>query len=465
MQSTDRDRVDQVWEQDAFRAVDTSIGTLVLQLTRALVGLTLAYVLARIITERAFALDGGAGAVMVATALHVGLAGLALFVTSARPIRRDLAAQRALLRASEAEMVERVRQQAFLRDLQDALDMGETEADALAVTAKALRDAAPGPAELLVADASRAHLRRAAAAAGTGAPGCGVETPWGCPAVRRGRTLQFESSDDLSACPRLSDRGGEACSAVCVPITILGTPTAVIHATAPVSADAWPTAVTDRIEGVAAQVGARLGVLRAMAKSQLQAETDPLTGLLNRRAMEERVRHLREADTPFALAMADLDHFKRLNDSYGHDTGDRALRTFARVLREAVRDNDVVARHGGEEFVVVLPGADSVTAAPVLHRIRERLQDAVGTALIPQFSVSIGLADSSWSSDLTDVLRAADHALMEAKAQGRDRLVIADPPAPGEVVPGPSVPAGDACLTRSVRLVSDRAGLAGSQGG
>ena len=201
--------------------------------------------------------------------------------------------------------------------------------------------------------------------------------------------------------------------------------------------------MTDRLEGLAAQVGTRLGVLRAMAKSQLQAETDPLTGLLNRRAMEERVRHLREAGTPFALAMADLDHFKRLNDSYGHDTGDRALRTFARVLREAVRDNDVVARHGGEEFVVVLPGIDALTAAPVLHRIRERLLDAVGTALIPEFSVSIGLADSSWSSDLTDVLRAADHALMEAKAQGRDRLVIADPPAPGGIVPGPLVPAPD----------------------
>jgi len=433
-------RIDEVWDHEAFRTVDTSIGALVLQLTRALVGLTTAYVVARILTERVLGLGDGAGEVMVATGVHVTFAGLALFVTSARPIRRDLTAQRALLRENEAQMVERVQQQAFQRDLQDALDMGETEADALEVTAKALRDAAPGAAELLVADASRAHLRRAAVAAGGVAPGCGVETPWGCPAVRRGRTLFFESSDDLSSCPRLSDRAGDPCSAICVPITILGTPTAVIHATAPAGSGAWSSSVTERIEGVAAQVGTRLGVLRAMAKSQLQAETDPLTGLLNRRAMEERVRHLREAETPFALAMADLDHFKRLNDSYGHDTGDRALRTFARVLREVVRDNDVVARHGGEEFVIVLPGVDALAAAPVLHRIRERLQEAVGTALIPEFSVSIGLADSTWSSDLTDVLRAADHALMEAKAQGRDRLVIADPPAPGGILPSLPVP-------------------------
>src|SRR5688572_30672940 len=431
-------RTEQVWQQ--FRAVDTSIGALVLQLLRALAGLTTAYLVARIITERLLDLGTSFTDLLLATSIHVTLSGLALFLTSARPIRRDLMAQRELLRASEAEMLARVEQQAFLRDVQDALDMGETEGDALAVTSKALRDAAPGPAELLVADASRAHLRRAATAPDREPPCCAVETPWGCPAVRQGRTLRFERSDDLSACPRLTSRGGEVVSAVCVPITILGTPTAVIHATAPAVEGAWTQESIDRLEGVAAQVGTRLGVLRAMAKSQLQAETDPLTGLLNRRAMEERVRHLREASTPFALAMADLDHFKQLNDSYGHDTGDRALRTFARVLREAVRDADVVARHGGEEFVIVLPGVDALGAAPVLHRIRERLLEAVGTALIPEFSVSIGLADSTWSSDLTDVLRAADHALMEAKAQGRDRLVIADPPAPGSTVPAEPLP-------------------------
>ncbi len=420
--------MESVWDRPELRAADTSIRNLLEQLGRAMGGLTAAAMVGRWINQSVLHLEGGVRDLVIATLVLVALAGPALFVTSARPIRAALLAQRELIVASEAAMLERVAQQTFLQDVQDALDMGETEGDALIVTAAALAHAAPGAAELLVADASRAHLRRVAAVDGHEAPGCGVETPWGCPAVRRGRTLHFESSEALGACPRLADRGGPAVSALCVPITILGTPTAVIHAIAPVGAEAWTESTVDRIEGVSVQIGTRLGVLRAMAKSQLQAETDPLTGLLNRRAMEERVRELARDGHPFALAMADLDHFKGLNDRFGHDTGDRALRTFARVIREAVRGADIVSRHGGEEFVVVLPDLDALGATPVLHRVRDLLREAVGSALIPEFTVSMGVADSTWSQDLATVLRAADHALMQAKDQGRDRLVIADMP-------------------------------------
>ncbi len=158
--------------------------------------------------------------------------------------------------------------------------------------------------------------------------------------------------------------------------------------------------------------------------------------------MEERVRELAQDGQSFALAMADLDHFKGLNDRFGHDTGDRALRTFARVIREAVRGADIVSRHGGEEFVVVLPDLDALSAAPVLHRVRDLLRGAVGSALIPEFTVSMGVADSTWSQDLASVLRAADHALMQAKEQGRDRLVIADMPssdADESILPLPTI--------------------------
>ena len=140
------------------------------------------------------------------------------------------------------------------------------------------------------------------------------------------------------------------------------------------------------------------------------------------------MRRLRDEGASYALAVVDLDHFKLLNDTYGHDTGDRALRTFARVLSEVVRTDDLACRYGGEEFVIVLRGSDVVSAAPVLHRLRTALDAAVGTAHVPSFTVSIGLADSSWSNDMTDVFRAADAAMFEAKHLGRDRLVIADTP-------------------------------------
>src|SRR6202044_1946074 len=104
----------------------------------------------------------------------------------------------------------------------------------------------------------------------------------------------------------------------------------------------------DRIDDLATLAklaGARIGLLRVMAETQLQAATDSLTGLLNRRAFEQRVSLARRGEAVLSVAMSDLDHFKTLNDSYGHDSGDRALRLFAQVLTESVRAQDLVCRH------------------------------------------------------------------------------------------------------------------------
>jgi GGDEF domain-containing protein len=93
-----------------------------------------------------------------------------------------------------------------------------------------------------------------------------------------------------------------------------------------------------------------------MAETQLQASTDTLTGLLNRRSFSQKVAAVPQHLHPVEVAMADLDHFKDLNDTYGHETGDRALRLFARVLRDALRGSDIVGRYGGEEFAIAFPG-------------------------------------------------------------------------------------------------------------
>jgi diguanylate cyclase (GGDEF)-like protein len=412
----------------ALLARRTGLRNVAYHLARTIAALGLSYLIAHRLTAVTFDdQDFEPGRVAAEVAIHLLVAVVALTIVSAIPIRNDLERIRRLVAANEEELRERSRDQQLLRDVHSAFEMVADEDELRTIAEVALREAAPGRSEILLADASRSHVTRAVVADGRVAPGCDVETPSACPAVRRGQTLSFDDPDGLATCPRLRERDLAAgTAATCVPITVLGVPTAVLHSVHDPDHPHPTRHDIDRLEGVAAQFGARIGMLRAISQSRLQADTDPLTGLLNRRAFEERTRDLREAGTEFALAMADLDHFKQLNDTFGHETGDRALRLFARVAREAVRDGDIVARHGGEEFVLVLPRTNVVTAAPVLHRLRSALAEALTGAQLPPFTVSLGLVDSTWSDQLDVLLRNADRALMHAKADGRDRVVIAD---------------------------------------
>ncbi len=409
-----------------------------------MIGLSVAYAGARSLMIE---LSGGgvvdARRLLQELGLFLPLATVALTATSAIPIRNDLVRIHQLIEDNEIALRERNRGQRFLRRVQAAFEMTESDDELYAITAVALRDAADHPGEILVADSSNAHIQRLVTTTGHEAPGCSLATPRGCPAVRSGQTMKFSSPNDLAACPRLRERGlDDDHVAVCIPVNVLGTPSAVLHSVRG-RGDATPQTLAAQVaglEGIAVRFGTRLGLMRAMSQSQLQADTDPLTGLLNRRAMENCVREMRSEQSSFAVVMADLDHFKDLNDTFGHDTGDRALRIFARVLRSAVRDADIVARYGGEEFAIVLPGADVVRAAPVLHRLQERLVEALADARVPPFTVSLGLVDSTSGDDLNELLTLADRALMRAKADGRDRIVIWDPSLTSE--PSPRRPHG-----------------------
>ena len=166
-------------------------------------------------------------------------------------------------------------------------------------------------------------------------------------------------------------------------------------------------------------------MLRAFSRSETQARTDPLTGLLNRRSLEARIHDLGNTGLPFVVAYGDLDHFKMLNDVHGHDAGDRALRLFARVVRDSVRPIDVPARYGGEEFVIVLPDCSIDNAFTVIERIRSQLRGGLANATVPPFTVSFGVAASEPGLTFSQTLEAADQALLCAKRTGRDRIVIA----------------------------------------
>src|SRR5262249_23711639 len=141
--------------------------------------------------------------------------------------------------------------------------------------------------------------------------GCPVASPDQCLAARRAQTQVFPDSDALDGCPLLRGRGGDDFSAVCVPVSIMGRTVGVLHATSPHHAPLDKNAIP-ALPVLSKPSGNRLGMLRIMAETQLQATTDGLTGLMNRRSFENRERSLRANGVDYALAMADLDHFKGL---------------------------------------------------------------------------------------------------------------------------------------------------------
>jgi diguanylate cyclase (GGDEF)-like protein len=422
----ERDDEHPIWRSPQFRVLDDGVANLVRQMVLAMAGMFVAYAAASYLGDQLDLATAGTGFVL--RGLIFGAFGsLSIYVTSARPIRAAIGAQRDAIEAREAELRAQSERHRLASQLQDAFDMAGSDVEAYEVVAEALGAVSADPAELLLADSSRAHLRRVAVSP-RGEAGCSVETPWDCPAVRRGRGLAFVGPAELDACPKLKARAGEVGGAVCVPVTVLGAPMGVVHVTAApgrtVEADARAG-----LETLAAQAGSRIGTLRAMVQSELQATTDPLTGLLNRRSLESELARLRDLGTPFAVAFFDLDHFKQLNDTHGHETGDRALRAFAGLLRRTVRDTDIVCRYGGEEFVVVFPGEDAVSVHPVVMRVAAELAEATRAGNLPEFTVSTGLADSTQSIEVSEVIRLADLAMFRAKEAGRDRVVLAAVPA------------------------------------
>ena len=364
-----------------------------------------------------------AGRVLAALAI-VGSVVRALLL--GRPLVQTLGREQEQVQAAEVQhRHERARRDLNAR-LAEGLESAEDETGVRAVVERAFASVIDGhPAEMRLADSSKAHLALTAANPGVETPGCGVASPWSCPAVRRGGTIVYDDSDGIRACPYLADRPGGRCSAVCVPVSFMGDAMGVVHVTGTVG---WnpPAQQIESLELIASQTAMRLGQIRSMQKARLQASTDVLTGLPNRRATEEYLRTALTGRGPAAVAMADLDHFKQLNDSYGHEAGDRALRMFAEVLRESVRDGDWVARWGGEEFVLFFPDLMAHEVGEVLDRLRTNLARRCAFDDRPSFTVSIGVVDVDHALTLDQTIAHADACLYRAKEAGRDRIVVGD---------------------------------------
>ena len=184
---------------------------------------------------------------------------------------------------------------------------------------------------------------------------------------------------------------------------------------------------------VAKQISLAIANLNLRENLHLQAIVDPLTGLFNRRYLKEafdrEIHRANRRNMPVGVMIIDLDHFKRINDSFGHDAGDLVLVTLAGLLKKNIRQEDISCRYGGEEFLVILP---EMATESTLQRA-EKLREIFRQLEVKHMGASLGVITASFGvasypahgKDLEEIVRAADAALYRAKEQGRDRVVVA----------------------------------------
>jgi diguanylate cyclase (GGDEF)-like protein len=250
--------------------------------------------------------------------------------------------------------------------------------------------------------------------------------PRGCLAVRLARPFQSGgASPSLLTCEIC---GAGPAQSICLPLLVSGEVIGSIL----IDHDA-PLDDRDerRVHESVAYAAPILANLRNLALAEARASTDALTGLPNRRAIQDTLKrvvaHSARTVSPLAAILIDLDHFKRINDTYGHDKGDAVLAAVGDVLSGSLRASDFVGRNGGEEFVALLPDTDSTSAA----LIGEKLRGAIAAIDLPGLdravTASFGIAiHPDMAGDSETLLRLADRALYAAKAGGRNRVEIAD---------------------------------------
>lgn len=252
-----------------------------------------------------------------------------------------------------------------------------------------------------------------------------------CWAVRRGKSHFFDSNDTALKCSHLTEHPEPA---LCIPLLARGDLVGLLTIEPAVDypeASRWLEENQEAAASLAEQLALALMNIKLRDSLQEQSLRDALTGLYNRRQMDSSFADLftkaRRKDLPLSVLLIDIDHFKKLNDIHGHAVGDEALKLLAGLLQDMFRGSDLACRYGGEEFVVLLPGADLQVAASRAEELRHRCEEI---KLIAQgqpisFTLSIGVAAlNSGVSQPDELLKRADDALYTAKHQGRNRVEV-----------------------------------------
>jgi diguanylate cyclase (GGDEF)-like protein len=370
--------------------------------------------------------------IVVGMVLVVGLAALS--------IRRWLELSTQLVRYEELyrEMNRLNRESSLLGELGDLLQSCLSSDEAHTLITDRARVLFPGSSGAVCVTANSRDLVEVLASWGEPALVERFFPPKDCWALRRGRFHLLQGDLEAMSCTHVAKPRPQW--AMCVPMMAHGETLGILyfdsqekhgqngHAHLPLSDSTQRLAKT-----LAEHAALALANLKLRETLRMQSVRDPLTGLYNRRYMEESLdRELRRSmrkKSHLGVMMLDIDHFKRVNDTFGHEAGDAVLQTVANFLRSQLRGEDVVCRYGGEEFTLILPEA-SIEGT---HQRAQQLREAVKRA-IPSFrgqrleAVNLSIGVAAFPENGTtgeELLRTADSALYQAKQQGRDRVVVA----------------------------------------
>ena len=335
------------------------------------------------------------------------------------------------------ELKEQSQETTRLAELVDILQSCRDPEEAFKITANALASMWPSTVGALYIISPSRNVVEMAASWGNVVNSEKTFSPDDCWALRRGKIHRVKDPTSPLRCGHMSTIPPDV--SICVPLTAQGETLGVLHVES-LRERAIPgprPEPSETLERQTTAAGERISLalanLRLREVLRSQSSRDPLTGLFNRRFMEESFeRELRRAvrcKQQVALVMLDIDHFKHFNDTFGHQAGDALLRALGNLLKESTRGQDVACRYGGEEFAFVLAGASldaSRKRAELLRGSVKQLNVQYGGQLLGAVSVSMGIAVFPENGDTSEsLLKAADDALYRAKEEGRDRIIAA----------------------------------------